>query len=568
MFKTLLCIPPDYDRNFPPLGTPALSAFLKSNGFACRQLDLNIRYRDFLAGFVSGASSMSVEERLFFLKPLLTKFFAEKLADKYYTSILPRKSDHIFPQLPYDNNTNSSFYFCERLLSSEYLWRYLEDAQENTFLQFYCRDGVLQRLAHDNVGLLGISIISPSQAVAGLTLGLMVKRAFSHIHVTIGGQWPTLFRNAIARRKDLFRCFDSVVAFEGESALCAMARCLEKNRTLPAIPNVMTADTASKTLTPYHEPMDALPCPDFDGLDLAAYDAMKEGQVSLTFETSRGCYWSKCAYCVDLPLPKPSYRAKRPDLVAQDMETLKNRYHAQYLLFGDPGLSPRQMRAIADAMISAGVSIEWWTMCRLDPGFTAALFERAHKAGLRQINFGFESANDRICRFLDKGNLAERSARVIRECAEAGIKVDLQTMLGLPGERFEDGMDTIDFLISHKQYISHVTFNTYYLTPGNHVYNDPARFGIECEDDGSLPFRFFMPFRNKRGMDMEQALVLEKLYHSLLSKHIAAVPAGPAQVRDMVNGYVDFSLNGESCRMSYERDARTDTYVFQEYEPA
>jgi hypothetical protein len=51
--KTLLAIPPDYDHNFPPLGTPALSAFLKNKGMPCAQVDLNMGYRDFLAQRVS-----------------------------------------------------------------------------------------------------------------------------------------------------------------------------------------------------------------------------------------------------------------------------------------------------------------------------------------------------------------------------------------------------------------------------------------------------------------------------------------------------------------------------------
>ena len=89
MFKTILCIPPEYDRNYPPLGTPALSAFLKKNGFPCSQLDLNLVYRDFLASRVTGPVALDKEERLFFLEPLLRKFFFEKLKGKYYSDFLP-----------------------------------------------------------------------------------------------------------------------------------------------------------------------------------------------------------------------------------------------------------------------------------------------------------------------------------------------------------------------------------------------------------------------------------------------------------------------------------------------
>ena len=547
MFKVTLCIPPDYDHNYPPLGTPALSAFLKKHGINCDQTDLNLGYRDFLSQHFSSEFPLSREERLFFLKPALKKFFAENLKGRYYSGLLPRDGDGFLPYLPYDNNTNSSFSFCERLLSSEHLWRYLEDRDENTFLQFYESCGILRRLERDGTRLLGISIISPGQAIAGLTLGLMVKKALPHMHVAIGGQWPTLYRQAISGKKGLSRCFDSVITFEGETALLELARKLEAGR--PVDPFIQGGE----------EDMDGLPCPDFDGLPLKDYEGSKEGVISLTYETSRGCYWSKCAYCVDLPLPKPSYRRKDPRLVTQDMKRLQERYGAGHLLFGDPGLSPRQMREISDNILAEGVDIGWWTMARLDPGFSRELFGLAHKAGLRQVNFGFESANDRVCKLLDKGNERERSSRIIKACAASGIKVDLQTMLGLPGETFEEGLETVDFLAAHKRYIFDVTFNIYYLTPFNHIHAHPEKYGISYDKAPEMPFRFFIPFRNIRGMDMEKALMLEKICLALMPKEKKQTAAGEAS-----EGCVKMDLLGESCTVRYLRDTATERYTFIE----
>ncbi len=564
MFKTILCIPPDYDHNYPPLGTPVLAAFLKKKGVACRQIDLNLGYRDFLTRHVCGSPALNREERIFFFGPLLKKFFNQKLKGRYYSSFLPRDSDGISMHLPYGNNNNSSFYFYERLISSEYLWRYLEDKDENLFFQFYENNGIINTLEKENIKLLGISVISPTQAIASLTLGLYVKKRLPHIHLNIGGQWPTLYRQAILQKRELFRCFDSVIVFEGENALYELAKRLEVKANISSIPNVITGDVASEpSLLRREEDMNELPCPDFDGLVLQDYDGSKGGQISLTFETSRGCYWSKCAYCVDLPLPKPSYRIKSAALVVNDMRSLKQRYNAGYLLFGDPGLSPRQMREISRKMIDEHVEMEWWTMARLDPGFDRGLFDLAHAAGLRQVNFGFESASDRICRLLEKGNQQDRSSRIIRECAQAGIKVDLQTMLGLPGESFEEGIETIDFLVSHKEFISSVTFNTYYLTPCNYVHLKPEKYGVDYEKMPQLPFRFFIPFKNKNGIDIDQADLLEKMYHSLMNKSINNGPEIISRSSlQLGEGYVELTLMGESCRMRYQYDAGTDMYTF------
>lgn len=552
MFKTLLCIPPDYDYNFPPLGTPALCAFLKERGIDVSQVDLNLKYRDFLIRHISNLS-LSIEEKKVLLKAILKKFFREKQRGRYYSDYLARDSDGIFPDLPYDNNTNSSFYFTERLLSSEVLWRYLEDKKENTFYQFYWDNGILDYLEKEKINLLGISIISPSQAVASLTLGHLVKKHLPHIHVSIGGQWPTLYRRIFLEKKEFFKCFDSIVVFEGETPLLNLVRSLKNKKELN-LTNVILRTTKVRDFrfNPLGEDMNKLPCPDFGGLPLVEYDATRgEGKTILTYETSRGCYWSKCAYCVDLPLPKPSYRRKDAKFVVRDIRELKRRYNAGYLLLGDPALSARQMLEVSEELLKKRVEIGWWTMARLEPAFNYKIFKNAHRAGLSRINFGFESANNRVCAFLDKGNLKERSEKIIKDCHRAGIEVDLQTMLGLPGETFDEGLETIDFLLKNKDFIARVTFNVYYLTPSNFIYQNPAKYGIEYERDTALPFRFFVNFRNPNGMSIEQAYLLEKIYYGLLER------GGEKKIslaRDALRGIIEFKLNGESSRISYLRD--------------
>ena len=547
MRKVLLCIPPDYDYKYPPLGTPALTAFLKHKGVPVEQLDLNLRYRDFLIDHIH-SPSLSREEKKIFLSSILEKFFKENLKNRYYSKFLPRDNEGTFPYLPYDNNTNSSFYFTERLLSSEYLWRYLEDTHENTFCQFYNKQDILRYLKKEKIYLLGISIISPSQVIAGLTLGLLVKRYMPHIHVNIGGQWPTLYRKVLLERKDLFKCFDSIIVFEGETPLYGLAKALKEKRNI-SLSNVILKGTKSDFSNNHSEEnLDFLPCPDFDGLPLEDYDNNQLMGITITYETSRGCYWGKCAYCVDLPLPRPSYRRKNPKLVARDIEKLTKRYKAKVMMLGDPGLSPLQMLEVSKEMSRKKIDIDWWTMARLDRGFNQEIFKIASRAGLKQVNFGFESASDRICNLFDKGNKVEQSARIIKQCSAASINVALQVMLGLPKETYADVLETINFLIANNKFISDIAFNVYYLTPANLIYTDPEKYGIKYSRDTSLPFKFFTPFNNLYGMSKKEARLLEQLYYSLLEKI-------NARDKEKYNGsitdtWLNLRLNGESSRMN------------------
>lgn len=186
-------------------------------------------------------------------------------------------------------------------------------------------------------------------------------------------------------------------------------------------------------------------------------------------------------------------------------------------------------------------------MARLDPGFTPDVFRCAAAAGLVQVNFGFESASDRVCASLGKGNVAARSQEVIRACKECGIKVGLQTMLGLPGETDEEAWETVSFLLRHKKYIDEPIFNIYYLTPSCEVYFHPERYGVCFRRDARYPFRFFHAFVNKKGMTQEKAFGYEKIYRMLFDKKSPTKSSSVVPPR----GTLRFSLCGAFLSTDY-----------------
>lgn len=524
IIKTQLCIPPDYEYGVPPLGTPALVGYLKTHGFPVTQADYNIAYRDFLWGKVTVKLDKKLLRPTPILKHLLKKHFAEKLQNRYYSHLLPDESrdDLGMPFLAYNNNTNSSFYFTERLLASPNLLRYLNDVEENTFYQFFTERGVVEGIIKQGINLLGISVTSPSQVIPTFTLCNLVKKRNPKLKIILGGQWVSLYRNELVNRPDLVSLFDGFICFEGETPLARLIYTLQAEESLNCVPNLIYRADNRWVVSPLssQENLDQLPAPDFEGLPLKEYDASGHGKVTLPFEASRGCYWGRCDYCVDLPLPKPRYRRKTPALVVRDIKILLDRYPVTDLMFSDPALAPQQMKAVSEHLIAEGIKIKWWTMARCDSQFTEEIFALAAQAGCRKINFGFESANDRVCAFVHKGNHRETSLRVIHNCHNAGIEVYLQCMLGLPTETVQEGLDTVQFLIEHRQLISCITFNVYYLTPCNHVYNDPAHYGLEYKKDPALPFKFFTEFTPTGDMMTQaEAHNLQKLCWGLMDRY-------------------------------------------------
>ena len=475
-----------------------LVGYLKSHGIGAIQSDLNLEYNQYIFKNI----------------PDINQFFEKKRRDNYYYSqFLPVWNN----DLPYNDNTNSSFYFVERLISSEYLFRYIQDEKENTFLQFFLEKDIEKRFFDTQSDLIGISIISPAQVIGAFTLSYLLKKRYPDIPVVIGGQWPTIFREELIKRPDLGALFDFIIIYDGEAPLLELVKALDDKKGVLNVPNLIFKSDSQWMKSQRHsvEDLNNLACPDFDGFNLDAY----KYPYTLTYQSSRECYWNKCSFCVDVPIPHQGYRRRKPKLVIEDLRMLKEKYNLRMVMFSDPAFSPRQMKEISEGILKEKFAVDWWCMSRFDSAFKPDVLKLAAEAGCIEIDFGFETASQRLLDFLDKGVDANNFIKIIKDCYNAGISVTMQTVLGFPSETADEAMDTVAFLVENSNLITGPAFNTYYLTPGNKIYNNPEKYGIKFEKDPKLPFKFFHEYEHISGeVTKDVALNLRRIYAELIER--------------------------------------------------
>ncbi len=315
---------------------------------------------------------------------------------------------------------------------------------------------------------------------------------------------------------------DGVIFDEGETPLCEYLKVLEGRQSLSEVPNFFFFEDGKTRWNRKRteEDMNLLPCPDFDGMPLDRYTATEvNGYPTVTYQTSRECYWNRCTYCVDLPFPKHTYREKKVDLVIQDIKELQAKYQAGEMVLSDLAMAPSYMRKLSKRLLEEKIQIKWWTFSRLDGALNRELFDLARQAGCYRISYGFESANQRVCDFIDKGTKLETMSRVIKDCGSSGIKVTLQTMMGIPSETVDEALDTISFLLEHHRYIDEVCYNIYYLTPGNFIYRDPKKHAVVLDEKTRVPFQFFLKFdhANPTGIPRAKARSLIQFYQNRLA---------------------------------------------------
>jgi anaerobic magnesium-protoporphyrin IX monomethyl ester cyclase len=192
--------------------------------------------------------------------------------------------------------------------------------------------------------------------------------------------------------------------------------------------------------------LDALPFPKWDQfpIDKFRYRIITGKGITLPMLGSRGCPYT-CSYC---PYRVNSeYRARSPENIVDEIQYLSARHNIHGIAFRDPNLTLDKPRAhkFADLLLQRNINIRWGMEARtdcLDPDLIRLLF----RAGLRSIEVGVESVNERILRENGRKAIARtQQERIIEHCHRLGIRVIANYSLGLPNDTISGIRETIDY---------------------------------------------------------------------------------------------------------------------------
>ncbi|MFN3467966.1 MAG: B12-binding domain-containing radical SAM protein, partial [Candidatus Brocadiales bacterium] len=297
----------------------------------------------------------------------------------------------------YTNNTRYSVYSSSDLMSA------LEDMEENLFLEFF-RKHILSSILNTRPDIVGISITSTSQLLPGLTLARLIKGTNPNVHLTIGGSIFTKLIDNLLLGVDVFFSFvDSFVVFEGEHALLELANQLSGGKDLSKVPNLIHRKDGRVTINEpfYIEDVNSLPTPDYNGLPFGLYHSPRP---VLPVQTSRGCYWGKCTFC-NLHYDHRYYRPKGIDLIAKDIQTLKERHDTNYFFFADECIPISTLKRLVKVLPE--LDIKWIGGVRFEDGLTRELIRDMCRAGCLKLVFGMESYSQRVLNLMKKGTKRE-----------------------------------------------------------------------------------------------------------------------------------------------------------------
>jgi anaerobic magnesium-protoporphyrin IX monomethyl ester cyclase len=214
-----------------------------------------------------------------------------------------------------------------------------------------------------------------------------------------------------------------------------------------------------------------LPFPSWEQFDISRfrYQIVTNHGITLPMLGSRGCPYT-CNYCPYLVNSR--YRVRSAESVVEEIDHLVHKYGIRGITFRDPNLTFRKERAeeFADRLLTRGLNVRWSMEARTDK-LDPQLIDILHRAGLRCVEVGVESADERTLR----GNLRKaipktHQENIIDYCHRLGIRVIANYTLGLPNDSVDGILNTIRYAKKLNTFAIQFTVTTPY--PGTQFYEN------------------------------------------------------------------------------------------------
>jgi len=335
----------------------------------------------------------------------------------------------------------------------------------------------VERRKPDIVGVTATTAVAPS----ALKTAQMVKEAAPEALVIMGGPHITFLPEETMKAEPSIQIG---VIGEGEYTLLDLVKTWEENGNLREVKGVIYRENGSLKYSeprPLIENLDELPFPARHLLPMERYKVFgKHETLGLVF-TSRGCPFN-CTFCSSSLIFGKRFRARSPKNVVDEVEEFIEQYKSNHVEFVDDLFifDKKRVKEICRELKERGLDVLWVCSARVDT-VDGEIFKEIRDAGCVMVYLGVESGVQRVLNLMRKGIKVEQSVRAVKLAKEAGLQVVASFVLGIPGETWEEAMETIRF--AKKLDPDFVQFSLATPFPGTELYRVAKEEGLLLTED-------------------------------------------------------------------------------------
>ena len=330
-------------------------------------------------------------------------------------------------------------------------------------------DNFRSKLREIRPDVAGVTTMSPDFKYARRAIEI-IKETDPRITTIIGGIHPTIKTEDVINDKNI----DYIVKGEGEIVLPRLLKAIEEGRKSE---RVIKGESPDINELPFidRELFDCLEMP-FDFF------------LPLPFVTvlaGRGCSYS-CKFCS--PIGKVMYgsriRRRTVDHVMDELRYLEDNYGFKSMLFWDDCFTEDKdwVMEFCGKYKKNGFTQPFVCQMRADIICkNPDMMKELKKAGMVMACIGFESGNDRVLKFANKGTTVTENLKATTICKRLGIKIWAFLMFGMPTETNDEACDTLKMIKKIRPYRSSAAFFTPH--PGSVFYDYCKKHDLSLIDE-------------------------------------------------------------------------------------
>jgi radical SAM superfamily enzyme YgiQ (UPF0313 family) len=187
-----------------------------------------------------------------------------------------------------------------------------------------------------------------------------------------------------------------------------------------------------------------------------------------------GCPYT-CSFCYRLT---EGHRPRPVEDIADEIAELRDRFRITYVQFQDELLmtSPGRVREVCDAIGHLGV--RWSCQGRVNVAARAPdVLGTMQAAGCRFINYGVESASQKVLDLMDKRQTVEQSHIALEATRRAGISPGVNMLWGCPGDTEESLGAAVDMILRYSDGAQRRTIRPVTPYPGSPLFDFAVKEG-------------------------------------------------------------------------------------------
>ena len=379
--------------------------------------------------------------------------------------------------------------------------------------------------------VVGVSNPFTSQVENAIAVCDIAKGVDPRILTVVGGPHVSA---APAQFLEEAKTADIVVIGEGEYAMLDILDSLARRENLSDVPGIAFRNGTAIVQTsprPWLKNLDELPYPAYHLVNMEQYLEPKTIEYrsfkdrSISMITSRGCPFNCCFCSVHLHMGK-SFRSHSADYVVNHIEHVVNKYRAKTIFFEDDNLTldMERFEAICDKIIERGIRVNWETPngVRADC-LNPKLLKKMKESGCQSLFFGIESGDQEVLdTVIGKSLDLKKVIEVAKTCKELGLKTGAFYIIGFPGEKRKNMLQTIEFALRLRANYD-VGMHLFVATPsiGTRLYEQCRQGGYIKEN---LTSRSFAEARQAQGLPMIEtadftALEVKEIAHEAVKRY-------------------------------------------------